>query len=687
MTRILIACLMGIANLASLSAQDVAASPDAISQSHVYKRVGDVSLELTVYRRRTAQPQPPQPAIVFFFGGGWRSGSTKQFEPHAGYLASRGMVAVTADYRVASRHNVKADACVEDAKSAVRWLRQHAAQLNIDPQRICAAGGSAGGHIACCTATIAGLDASDEDAAISSRPDALALFNPALMIAPLEDFAFDFPEEKLADIASRTGVPPRDISPIHHVKANLPATIIFHGKADSTVPYATVAEYQRRAVAAGNRCELHGYADAPHGFFNAPKGNNAARRDRSDQWYRRTVFQLDVFLTSLGWLNGAPTLPIVDADFIRLRGELGNSRAAFARGTGRVAFLGGSITEMDGYRPIVCDWLQQQYPNTKFEFINAGIASTCSHTGAFRLSRDVLSSGPLDLLFVEFAVNDDQDAAHSAADCVAGMEGIIRQVRRDQPMADVIMTHFVNPGMLQTLRRGESIVSAAQHEKVAVHYSVPSVSLPHIVAAMQASAELTWQQYGGTHPGPVGNQLAADSVVQILKAGWTGTTAAKPHELPDKRLNRGAFDSGRLVSPESAATEQWSFSVPAWDAVAGGKRARFLSRALLHGSTPGAMTRFRFHGDAVGIYVLAGPDAGRVDFRVDGGEWQTRELYHRFSRSLHYPRTVMLATQLPDTDHTLELRIADSHHEQSRGHAVRIIAFAINAPGNARGNR
>src|SRR5262249_6892648 len=118
-------------------------------------------------------------AIVFFFGGGWTNGRVEQFEPQAAYLAGRGMVAARADYRVKSRHNVTPDVCVEDAKSAVRWLLQNAAMLGVDPDRLVASGGSAGGHIAACTAC-PGLDAAGEDTKISSRPNAMILFNPVL---------------------------------------------------------------------------------------------------------------------------------------------------------------------------------------------------------------------------------------------------------------------------------------------------------------------------------------------------------------------------------------------------------------------------------------------------------------------------------------------------------------------------
>src|SRR6185503_1822467 len=119
------------------------------------------------------KPTDKSPAIVFFFGGGWTNGSPGQFEEHCKHLGSRGLVAITADYRVASRQQVKAVSCVADAKSAIRYVRKEAARLGIDPDRIVAGGGSAGGHIAACTGTIDGFDEAGEDKSISSVPNAM----------------------------------------------------------------------------------------------------------------------------------------------------------------------------------------------------------------------------------------------------------------------------------------------------------------------------------------------------------------------------------------------------------------------------------------------------------------------------------------------------------------------------------
>ncbi len=135
------------------------------------------------------------------------------------------------------------------------------------------------------------------------------------------------------------------------------------------------------------------------------------------------VFALAAFLQPLYAANEvAHRQPF--GDNIHDRGSLNNSRLRFEREKkGTVAFLGGSITEREGYRPLVYAILKKRFPNTAFTFTNAGIASTCSNTGAFRLDRDVFQHGPVDLLFVEFAVNDDQDGKNTRKECIRGMEG------------------------------------------------------------------------------------------------------------------------------------------------------------------------------------------------------------------------------------------------------------------------
>ena len=259
-----------------------------------YKTVGDVKLNLWLYEPPGHKPTDKRPAIVFFFGGGWTGGSPQQFEQHCKHLAARSMVAAAADYRVASRHQVKAVDCVADAKSAVRYLRQHAAELGVDPDRIAAGGGSAGGHLAACTGVLKGFDESSEDAKISSVPSALVLFNPAVVLAPVEGLSR--PDQgKAASLADRMGVEPLKLSPYHHVAKGAPPTIIFHGEDDSTVPYRTVELFAKAMTDAGNKCQLVGYAGQAHGFFNYGRAGN--------EHYQKTLEAMDKFLVELGYLK------------------------------------------------------------------------------------------------------------------------------------------------------------------------------------------------------------------------------------------------------------------------------------------------------------------------------------------------------------------------------------------------
>ena len=150
-----------------LISQEYAPEIPTASKVEVYKTVGEIELKAWIFNPPKHEVSHEQPAIVFFFGGGWRSGMPEQFTKHCEYLATRGMVAMTVDYRVFSRHKASPYDCVEDAKSAIRWIRENAQKLGVDPDRIVAAGGSAGGHLAASTATIVDEDAPKENALIS----------------------------------------------------------------------------------------------------------------------------------------------------------------------------------------------------------------------------------------------------------------------------------------------------------------------------------------------------------------------------------------------------------------------------------------------------------------------------------------------------------------------------------------
>lgn len=256
----------------------------------LYKTTPQGELKLHVYAPAgEVQTAVQKPCVVFFFGGGWKSGSYLQFVPQAEYLASRGIVAACADYRIASIHKTLPDKAVEDAKSAIRWVRGHATELGIDPGKIIAAGGSAGGHLAACTALATAYDAETDDKSISAKPNAMVLFNPAMNIATL------FKERATGNspISLETA---EAITPNNFVNKDTPPAILFFGTADKLKVGGD--EYVSKAKALGLRAEMWSAPDMPHGFFN------------KEPWIQVTAKQMDLFLTSLGYLGGEPTLKL-----------------------------------------------------------------------------------------------------------------------------------------------------------------------------------------------------------------------------------------------------------------------------------------------------------------------------------------------------------------------------------------
>ncbi|MHC4925288.1 MAG: alpha/beta hydrolase [Planctomycetota bacterium] len=269
--------------LAAAAAQALEVKGFEPDRKIAYKTAGDVTLHLHLFNPPGHEAADKRPAVVFFFGGGWVGGSPSQFYPHCEHLAQKGMVAVAAEYRVRKTHGTTPMECVKDGKSAVRYLRQHAAELGIDPARIAAGGGSAGGHVAAATGTLESYEEAGEDHAVSSRPDAVVLFNPVFDNGPDEGWGHKTVQDYW-----------KDISPAHNIRKDTPPTIIFLGTVDKLIPVAVAERYKQRMEAAGSRCDLHLYEGAGHGFFNHGKEDG--------KHYRATVSAMDEFLASLGFL-------------------------------------------------------------------------------------------------------------------------------------------------------------------------------------------------------------------------------------------------------------------------------------------------------------------------------------------------------------------------------------------------
>lgn len=251
------------------------AEPDRVLD---YKATPQGVLRLHIFTPPDYKATDQRPAIVFFFGGGWINGAPKQFFGQSRYLADRGMVAISAEYRTKTNSGTDPRACVRDGRSAVRWVRAHAEELGIDPGRIAAGGGSAGGHVAAAAAFCDQFDEPGEDLTVSCRPDALVLFNPVIDNSET-GFGYD-----------RVKAYWKDFSPMHNLRAGAPPTLFMLGTEDKLIPVETAKEYERRMQKVGARCDVILYEGQPHGFFNGAR-------------YKETMQDVDHFMKSLGWIK------------------------------------------------------------------------------------------------------------------------------------------------------------------------------------------------------------------------------------------------------------------------------------------------------------------------------------------------------------------------------------------------
>ncbi|MEZ5042768.1 MAG: GDSL-type esterase/lipase family protein [Saprospiraceae bacterium] len=380
-----------------------------------------------------------------------------------------------------------------------------------------------------------------------------------------------------------------------------------------------------------------------------------------------------------------PKTTLDPSNYHAMRGGLPNAQRTFEREKkGRVAFLGGSITYNSGWRDSVCLYLQKRFPETTFEFIAAGIPSMGSTPGAFRLERDILSKGPIDLLFEEAAVND-QTNGRTDQEQIRGMEGIVRHVKKANPAAEVVLMHFVDPDKMKDYNEGRVPAVIQNHEKVAIHYNLPSINLAKEVTDRINQGEFTWKNdFKDLHPSPFGQGVYARSIIHLLETAFSnsgnrgGQLVNYPLPAP---LDPQSYDSGYLIAATTINLPKGWRIDPAWKPQdQTGTRANYVNVPMLISEKAGSKLSFDFQGKAVGIAVAAGQDAGTIEYRIDKGPWQTQNLFTQWSAQLHLPWYYTLATDLTPQQHRLQIRIAEGKDERSKGHACRIRYFFVNRP-------
>lgn len=252
------------------------------SQVITYKRVGDRELKLHIFLPIDWKPSDKRATFITIHGGGWGGGDARRMYAFADDFAKRGMVGISVEYRLLKAGSgVTVFDCVQDGRSAVRYIRAHAADLGIDPAKIVANGGSAGGHVAVATAMFSQFDDPKEDQKISAAPNALVLYFPVI----------DTSKEGYGQ--AKIGERWKELSPAHNVRPGLPATLVFHGTGDTVTPFKGAELFLAEMKKAGNRCELDVNQGGGHGYLMTTR-----------ELYEDTLVKTEKFLREIGILSG-----------------------------------------------------------------------------------------------------------------------------------------------------------------------------------------------------------------------------------------------------------------------------------------------------------------------------------------------------------------------------------------------
>ncbi len=468
-------------------------------------------------------------------------------------------------------------------------------------------------------------------------------------------------EWKLSDEAMKffSGNPIDHLEPI--ARAGIPVFSVC-GQADTDVPYIRNMEIVRkRLLELGGIAQVilkPGVAHHPHGLENPEQ-------------------ILDYLIRCQPEYKAYQSL--------NLRGTMRNAFLKFeSEKKGRVAFLGGSITEMRGWHNRIMDSLRQRFPWTEFEFIEAGIASTGSTPGAFRLEEDILNKGEIDLLFVEAAVNDDTNG-FTPEEQVRGMEGIIRHSRLANPRTDIVMLYFIHDPFIETYKQGQVPDVILNHERVANYYRIPSINLAEEVFQRMEAEEFDWKKFGGTHPSWFGHGIYAAAIDELMDQMWRKNPEIKnptDHTLPALPLDSYSYFAGEFVDIRQAELgEGWRY-VESWEPLPEYQnietRTGFVRVPMLVSETPESEFKLVFEGRAIGIFCVCGPASATIEYSIDGGPFHTKNTYTSWSQSLYIPWLYLLESELPAGEHTLVLRIMKNVDSRSRGHELQIRNFVVN---------
>jgi acyl-CoA thioesterase I len=345
----------------------------------------------------------------------------------------------------------------------------------------------------------------------------------------------------------------------------------------------------------------------------------------------------------------------------------------------RVGFLGGSVTdganasdrEMTSWRALTAAYLTYTYPGVVFSFVNGAIGGTTSTFGAFRVAEQLFGEDELDLIFVDFAVNDTDGEVES----VRAMEGIVRRVGRLNPAAELCFIYMADETTVQNYLTEKALpsINIAAHERVADYYGLPTLNISQSIAALLGAEAVRWQELSddAVHPNDYGFALYARLTQKFLAR----ILNIPPSVYPSAYLTRPPLDTACYENGESLSwlnikgLSGWQ-SVKNWSPVATTCNWQPPVNIRL-ASAPAKIFSFDFQGSHLGLSLLAGPDTGILEYCVDNQKtFQKLELYDKYCALYYRPKFVLLASNLAFGRHTVHLRPAASTPTRSNLHLL-----------------
>lgn len=368
-------------------------------------------------------------------------------------------------------------------------------------------------------------------------------------------------------------------------------------------------------------------------------------------------------------------------NFIHAYGNLDNALYRIQKEQkATVAFLGGSITNMNGWRNKTMQYLEELFPQTRFTFINAGIPSLGSMPHAFRLQQDVLSKGRIDLMFIESAVNDHVNNTTELQQR-RSIEGIIRHAYASNRYMNMIVMAFADEDKIKDYQTGNVPPEVKVHDELSQYYHLPFINLAEETSKRIANKEFTWEyDFKSLHPSPFGMEIYFNAIKTLLRKEFIGRTSSQLNAVqlpvPLQKLNYTNAD----YVPVSSSVNKKDFVLNAsWQPDDGVKtRPGFVNVPMLIGDKPNASFDLEFKGSSVGIAVVSGPDAGKISYSIDGKNGTELDTYNHYSKSLHLPQYFLLADGLKNQRHSLHIKILKEHNKESKGTALRIVYFLVN---------